>query len=310
MTTDTSFPPTLLKTDLLRRVPIHLATAESLGPITEVWVDPRRHWVIGIVCGGGLGRRSQRFLWHQVASIGHDGLVLQDSSVDENPVHTSMAEGNVQNPTDASLAEGIVLSDIEVWSDHGDRLGPLSDYRFDPSRGAILQYHFSTQSSPALAPGYYALPPEAVISLGRRRMMVSHTALAQAERLGEPVASRSTTPRSPLDALPLDQVFEHIPDPRQTWDTTLDKTRQARNQLSDQVQEQGHRLQSEAQQRLGHWLGDVKKRTRRLRHQIRETVSDVTAGLPTPPPPRDTRPPTIDVDATELWSDDDPPPRS
>ncbi|MFH7242196.1 MAG: hypothetical protein ACHWZW_05025 [Spirulina sp.] len=306
MTTDNSFPPTLLKGDLLRLVPINLDTAESLGPITEVWVDPRRHWVIGIGCGGGLGRRSQRFMWNQVTSIGHDGLVLRASA---SPVGEPAGEDIAQSHVEASLAEGIALSDIEVWSDHGDRLGPLSDYRFDPSRGAILQYHFSTQSASALVPGCYALSPEAVISLGRRRMMVSHAALAQAERLGEPVSPRPATPRSPLEALPLDQVFEHIPDPKQTWDATLDKTRQARTQFSDQVQEQGHRLQSEAQQRLGHWLGDVKKRTRRLRHQIRETVSDVTAGLPTPPQPKDTRPPTIDVDATELWGDDDPPPR-
>lgn len=302
MTTNTSFPPTLLKTDLLRLVPINLDTAESFGPITEVWVDPRRHWILGVGCGGGLGRRSQRFLWDQVISIGHDGLVLRDSSAHNN-------DEERQNHLEAALAEGIALSEVEVWSDHGDRLGHLNDYRFDPSRGAILQYHFSTQTSSDLPPGCYALSPEAVISLGRRRMMVSQTALAQAEHLGDPVPPRSVGTRSPLEALPLDQVLDHIPDPRQTWDATLDKTRQARTQFSDQVQEQGHRLQSEAQQRLGSWLGDVKKRTRRLRHQIRETVSDVTAGLPTPPPPRDTRPPTIDVDATELWGDDDPPPR-
>lgn len=303
MTTNTSFPPTLLKTDLLRLVPINLDTAESFGPITEVWVDPRRHWILGVGCGGGLGRRSQRFLWDQVISIGHDGLVLRDSSI-----HGS--EEDRQNHLETALAEGIVLNEVEVWSDHGDRLGHLNDYRFDPSRGAILQYHVSIQTSSELPPGCYALPPEAIISLGRRRMMVSQTALAQAEHLGDPVPPRPAGPRSPLEALPLDQVLDHIPDPRQTWDATLDKTRQARTQFSDQVQEQGHRLQSEAQQRLGSWLGDVKKRTRRLRHQIRETVSDVTAGLPTPPPPRDTRPPTIDVDATELWGDDEPPPRS
>lgn len=301
MTTDNSFPPTLLKTDLVRLLPIDLDTADSLGPITEVWVAPHRHQVIGVGCGGGLGRRSQRIPWDQVISIGHDGLVLR-GSVSQTPA-----------PEDDPLADGMALGEVEVWSDHGDRLGHLSDYRFSPSGGAILQYHFSTTASPDLAPGLYAIPPEAVISLGRRRMMVAHTALAQATRLGDPVSPRPAGPRSPLEALPLDQVMDHIPDPKQTWDATLDKTRQARTQLSDQWQEQGHRLQSEAQQRLGHWLGDVKKRTRRLRHQIRETVSDVTAELPTPPQSRDhAPPPIIDVDATELWGDDDtdtPPPR-
>ncbi|QQE66863.1 hypothetical protein GFS31_35670 [Leptolyngbya sp. BL0902] len=313
MTTDTPFPPSLLKDDLLRLVPIDLATADSLSPITEVWVDPRRHQVIGVGCGGGLGRRSQRFPWSQVVSIGHDGLVLRAS---EPP--SSLSEEN-RLPEDSPFGEGIALSDVEVWSDYGDRLGTLTDYRLVPATGEIVQYHFTTPTTTAstapsedansLPPGCYALPPQAVISLGRRRMMIAHEALAQAERLGDPAPPRPAGPRSALDALPLDQVFDHIPDPKQTWDATLDKTRQARTQFSEQWQEQGQRFQSEAQQRLGHWLGDVKKRTRRLRHQLRETVSDVTAGLPEPPQRRRPEPPpVIDVDATELWGDDEPPP--
>lgn len=308
MTTDAAFPLNVLKGDLLRLVSIDLDTADSLGPITELWVDPRGHRVIGVGCGGGLGRRSHRVPWHQVVSIGHDGLVLRGATAPvSTPEDGPDCPGHEPEyaPENTLLADGIALGDVEVWSDHGDRLGHLSDYCFSPSDGAILQYHFSTTASPDLAPGLYAIPPAAVISLGRRRMMIAQVTLAQATRLGDPVSPRAAIPRSPLEALPLDQVRDHLPDPRQTWDATLDRTRQARTQLSDQWQEQGHRLQSEAQQRLGHWLGDVKKRTRRLRHQIRETVSDVTAGLPTPPqsPPK-TPPPIIDVDATELWDDD------
>lgn len=295
MNPDPAFPNALLKSELLRRLPIDLNTTESLGLITEVWVDSRGHRVIGGGCGGGLGRRSRRFAWGQVVSIGHDGLVLH-----------SAPEADVE----AALAEGFALGDLDVWSDHGDHLGCLTDYRFDPSQGTILQFHFTTtQPVSALDPGTYAISPSDVISLGRRRMMIAHAASAQAERLGDPTPPRPAGHRSPLEALPLDQVFDHMPDPKQTWETTLDKTRQASTQfgtqLSEQWQEQGQKLQSEAQQRWGHWLGDVKKRTRRLRHQLRETVSDVTAGLPTPPP-RPGNPPTIDVDATDR--DDEPPP--
>lgn len=298
MASDPAFPANLLKDELLRRLPIDLDTTESFGPITEVWVDPRGHRVIGGGCGGGLGRRSRRFAWGQVVSIGHDGLVLRATT---------------DQQVEAALADGFVLGEIEVWSDYGDRLGHLINYRFDPSQGTILQYHFTTvQTVSALVPGTYAIPPETIISLGRRRMMVAHTALAQAERLGDPTPLRPAGHRSPLDALPLDQVLDHMPDPKQTWDTTVDKTRQASTQLgtqiSEQWQEQGQKLQAQAQQRVGHWLGDVKKRTRRLRHQLRETVSDVTAGLPTPPPPRRGTPPTIDVDAID-WDDDPSPPQ-
>ncbi|MEB3289890.1 MAG: hypothetical protein VKI82_08240 [Leptolyngbya sp.] len=304
MTTHPSFPPTLLKGDLLRLVPIDLETAEDLGTITEVWVDRQRHRVLGIGWGGGLGRRRQRFAWEQVISIGHDGVVLgpamaSTDSAAEDPASTDPA---AEDPA----MDGLVLDDIEVWSDHGDRLGYLTDYCFAPQDGQILHYHVSLSPGPDRAPGCYAIPPEAVISLGRRRMMIAHPALATAERLGDPVSPRPMPPRTPLDALPLDQVLDHIPDPKQTWDATLDKTRQARTQFTEQWQNQGQRLQSGAQQRLGNWIGGVKKHTRHLRHQLRETVSDVTAGLPDPPQRRRGEPPsTVDVDATELWGDDD-----
>ena len=301
MAADTSLPTTLLRGDVLRRLPIDLGTAESLGPITEVWVNVRHHRVVGLGCGGGLGRRSRRFDWGQVVSVGHDGLVLR----------TPSAPDPTQFPQDDTVwPESFALGEVEIWSDHGDRLGDLIDYAFAPRDGTILQYHFTATTAPGLAPGRYAISPEAVISLGRQRMMVAQAALAQAERLGDPVPPRASGLRSPLETLPLEQVFDHIPDPKQTWEATVDRTRQARSQLSEQWQGQGHRIQSEAQQRIGQWLGDVKKRTRHLRHQLRETVSDVTAGLPSPPQRQNDTKPTIDVDATAWPEDEDtPPPR-
>lgn len=286
-----SFPNSILKSEVLSRLPINLDTAEELGSITEIWVHPYDHQVKGLGCGGGLlGRPSQRFLWSQVASIGHDGLVIR---LDPRP-----------SAIDEALAECLPLGNLELWSDHGDRIGQLIDFQLDPSTGRIEAYHFIASAHAGLAPGLYALAPAGVISISRRRLMAEATAVQAATLLDDTIQAPPPSQRLPLDHLPL--PIDRLPDPKQSWDTAVDKTRHAREQMAEQIEEGRQKIQAEAQTRFSGLMGDMKKRTRRLRHQLRETVSDITASLPAEPRPRkDSRPPTIDVDAQELWVDDD-----
>ncbi|MBE9158776.1 hypothetical protein IQ265_18335 [Nodosilinea sp. LEGE 06152] len=304
---DGPFPQGMLKSELLNRLAINLDTAEEFGSIAELWVNGRTHQVQGIGCsaGGLLHRQSRRFLWSQIGSIGRDGVVVkagaQIAAIDEH------------------LQDCLPLGVIELWSDHGDRTGQLTDYRFDPATGNILQYLFIPEEGCGLAPGLYALDPIAVISTGRRRMMAEDAALRSARLIqaGIPQPPEPTTPRSPFERIPLDRIpLDRVPDPRQSWDAAVKTTRQAQQQVNDRLQDQRQKLgaeaqdrrqklQAEAQDKLGGLLGNVKKRTRHLRKQLREAVTDATAGLPSGPNLRDDNVPTIDVNAMELWPEDD-----
>ncbi|MGG6237950.1 hypothetical protein ACQ4N7_04865 [Nodosilinea sp. AN01ver1] len=301
---DGPFPQGMLKSELLNRLAINLDTAEEFGPIAEVWVNGRTHQVQGVGCsaGGLLQRQSRRFLWSQIGSIGRDGVVVRAGAQIE--------------AIDEHLQDCLPLGMVEIWSDHGDRTGQLFDYRFDPATGNILQYLFIPEESSGLAPGLYALDPVAVISTGRRRMMAEDAALRSALLIQAdiPQPPEPTAPRSPFDRIPLDRV----PDPRQGWDAAVKTTRQAQQQVSDRLQDQRQKLgaeaqdrrqklQAEAQDKLGGLLGNVKKRTRHLRNQLREAVTDATAGLPSGPNLRDDNVPTIDVNAMEPWPEDDLP---
>jgi hypothetical protein len=310
-----SSSPTMLKSELLNRLAINLDTAEEFGPIAEVWVNGRTHQVMGLGCsaGGLLNRQSRRFLLSQIGSIGHDGVVVK--------------AGAQADTIDEHLQDCLPLGELELWSDHGDRIGQLVDYRFDPATGNILEYLFIPEVASALPPGVYALDPIAVISTGRRRMMAEDTALRAAllVREGLPQPPEPAPPRSPFDRIPLDRIpldrihLDRVPDPRRGWDAAVKGTQTMRDQVNEQFQESRHKLgaeaqdrrqklQAEAQDKLGGLLGNVKKRTRHLRHQLREAVSDATAGLPSGPNLRDDKMPTIDVDAMELWPEDDLPP--
>ncbi|WP_035991867.1 hypothetical protein [Leptolyngbya sp. KIOST-1] len=307
---DGPFPQGMHRSELLNRLAINLDTAEEFGPIAEVWVNSRTHQVQGIGCsaGGLLQRQSRRFLWSQIGSIGRDGVVVKAGAQIET--------------IDEHLQDCLPLGVVELWSDHGDRVGQLTDYRFDPATGNILQYLFMPEETSGLAPGLYALDPVVVISTGRRRMMAEEGALRSAPLIqaGVPRPPEPPAPRSPFERIPLDRLpLDRVPDPRQGWDAAVKTTRQAQQQVSDRLQEQRqklgteaqerrHKLQAEAQDRLGGLLGNVKKRTRHLRNQLREAVTDATAGLPSGPNLRDDKMPTIDVDAMELWPEDEFPP--
>jgi uncharacterized protein YrrD len=307
---DGSFPQGLLKSELLQRLAINLDTAEEFGPIAEVWVSGRTHQVKGIGCsaGGLLNRQSRRFLWSQIGSIGRDGVVVKAGAGIE--------------AIDEHLQDCLPLGEVELWSDHGDRIGQLTDYRFAPTTGNILEYLFIPEVTSALPPGVYALDPIAVISTGRRRMMAEDAALRAAPlvREGLPQPPEPATTRSPFAHIPLDRIpLDKMPDPRRGWDAAVKGTQTMRDQVNEQFQEGRHKLgaeaqdrrqklQAEAQDKLGSLLGSVKKRTRGLRNQLREAVGDVTAGLPSGPNLRDDKTPTIDVDAMELWPEDDLPP--
>lgn len=302
---DGSFSQGLLKSELLNRLAINLDTAEEFGPIAEVWVNGRTHQVQGVGCsaGGLLNRQSRRFLWPQIGSIGRDGVVVK--------------AGAGVEAIDEHLQDCLPLGEVELWSDHGDRIGLLTDYRFDRATGNILQYLFVPAETSPLPAGLYALAPVAVISTGRRRMMAEDAALSTAPLVQagvQPPRQPAPSP-SPFDRIPLDKM----PDPRRSWDAAVKGTKTVRDQMNEQFQEGRHKLgaetqdrrqklQAEAQDKLGGLLGSVKKRTRGLRNQLREAVTDVTAGLPSGPNLRDDKVPTIDVDAMELWPEDDLPP--
>ncbi len=286
---DESMSQSLLKSSLLNRLAINLDTAEEFGPVTDLWVNGRTHQVSGLGCRSGLlGRQNRRFLWSQVASIGRDGVIIRaGAQVDTN-----------QDPLQGCLP----LAELELWSDHGERVGYVTDYRFELTTGNILQYQFVADSSSVLEPGLYAISPIAIISTGRRRMMAETEQLLTATQLDlETLPPPSTTARPRSNPWPRDQW----PDPKSSWNTARQTGRQTREQVVEQLGEHRQRLQANAQGQLGRLFSDVKKRTRHLRYQLRETVTDVTAGLPSRSPLQDDTMPTIDVNAMESWADED-----
>lgn len=268
---------TLRASQLVERLVIDLNTAEEVGHVAQVLVDVHQHQVEGLVCRTGLlGRERSPLSWVQIESIGKDSLVAR------------LDQGTVSQRLD----EAQMMGGLEVWSDAGDRIGRLMDYCIDRQTGQIQRYLYAPEGLRGLADGLYSISPTAVVSAGRKRMMVHESAIAAPELYEAGWTQRATQAQEFLQG--------DYAQTRQDWEAA----RQSGQAIAEDVQERAQKFATQAKGQFDQVFGQFQKRTRKLRGQLRETVTDLTASLPTERHRQDTPPPTIDVDSMEVWGED------
>jgi len=160
-----NLPPILKQSELVGRRILERSTAKDLGYVQEIWIDPRYHHAVAFTCRSGLmGFQGRLFTWSQVDSIGDEAVVV------------SLLESvETQKPEGAERGLG-----CEVWTDAGNRVGKVLDYRFQAETGDIVAYLFSADSWGGLAQGIYALLPSAVVSMNGKRLIAEEAELAAA----------------------------------------------------------------------------------------------------------------------------------
>ncbi|WP_416669091.1 PRC-barrel domain-containing protein [Egbenema bharatensis] len=155
------------QSDFIGRLVLDRQTAESLGRVAELWLDPKAHQIIGLSCKAGLlGTQRHSFTWSQIESIGEDSIMV------------SALEGvNAEKPESA-------ISQIaqDIWTDSGSQMGGLIDYRFDPETGDVIDYIFVFNGWRGIADSGYCFPPVAVISMHPKRVIVAEAATQNPER--------------------------------------------------------------------------------------------------------------------------------
>lgn len=259
-------------------------TTDELGVVDHLLVDISQGQVVGLVCQGVVWQRQKPvYSWQQIASIGADSIMLHGQGA--------------QMPTSAAQS----MLGLEVWTDTGNCVGQIVDYRFR-RQGHVIQYLFAQADQP----GLYGLAPDAIISVGRKRMMVAAQAIEQADYFAD----------------------EGIPKPDTDWQATAQTTAQS---LVERVQQRAQGLSGYAQEHLiSGDLDDLNEqlqsttrqfqdRTQNLRSQLNQQVSKakkrlgplnkalentVENTLDRFSEPDDSTPP-IDLDSFEVWEDDD-----
>ena len=202
--------------ELVGREVMAYETAEAIGTVEHLLVDVKQSQVVGLACKtGGLLGRKQSLSWSQLVNVGRDCLVIHSEISSE----FAAAEDR--------LAAAQDMTGLEVWTDGGDQIGQVVDLCLDLETGTVQQYLFTLKLSdqPATADlnddfdaeelatvtvSVYAIAPQAIISAGRRRMMVAEEDAQRAQPYEQPLnlrpaaGSRSTDWRPESLEMPAD----------------------------------------------------------------------------------------------------------
>ena len=149
---------TVQQSEVLNRLVLDRRTAEEVGRVDQLWLDPQSHQVVGLTCKSGfLGSKKQLFTWAQIEAIGTDSIL----------VNNSPEEVESEKPESA-----VSLMGHEVWTDAGNKAGKIVDYLFVPQTGAVVNYLFASNGWRGVLDGLYLLPSTAIASIGSKRVIV------------------------------------------------------------------------------------------------------------------------------------------
>ncbi len=317
--------------ELVGRQIMAYETTEEVGTVEHLLVDVKLARVIGLVCKTmGLLPRRQPVSWSQLVKIGRDRIVI----------HTEAAPASV-SANEAKLAAAQDMSGLEVWTDGGDRIGQVVDFCLDQATGEVQQYLFALTDSAAEAGEeasvepiqVYAIAPNAIISAGRKRLMIAEEDAQRAQPYGQslPLSAVKASgkgmdwrpeqlPEIPTDLSDLarkgqsfaGKVTERVRRRAQQFadeqlanqdyvdaDSFPDITEQLQaktEQVKQQMQTQFEKAKAKAQDQLDH--GPLENRLGKtpLGRSLNETLNRFRR----PQPPAE----SIDVEAFEVWEDD------
>jgi uncharacterized protein YrrD len=125
------------------------ATAEALGELSHLVVDPSRCHVVAVVVTTGK-KRGHLVDWEHVSGFGPDAVMVESEATLRPP-----ADDGEQAAVDGTLE----LVGKRALSEHGNEKGPITDVEFDPDSGDIGSILVGEERLPAtdlLGVGSYA----------------------------------------------------------------------------------------------------------------------------------------------------------
>ncbi len=164
-------PELVKQSEVLNRLVLDRSTAEEVGRVEQLWLNPQSHQIVGLTCKSGfLGANKRSFTWAQIETIGKDSILVNNSPEETDP----------EKPESA-----ISLIGHEVWTDAGNKVGKIVDYLFVPQTGAVVNYLFVSSGWRGVLDGIYLLPSAAIASAGSKRVIVADAIVQDTQQYAE-----------------------------------------------------------------------------------------------------------------------------
>lgn len=157
------------QSELLDRLVLDFDTTEIVGRVKKLWLDVESHQVKGLTCARKMfDREKHLFSWNKVVTVGHDSILVNTGELEE---------------AEPEAIDNIV--GLKLWTDAGNRVGQLVDYSIDTATGNVTAYLFTSNGWRGIAGGTYILEPDAVITVGSKRVIVAETGIQNAQQYEE-----------------------------------------------------------------------------------------------------------------------------
>ena len=281
--------------ELVGRGVMAYETAEEVGTVEHLLVDVKLAQVVGLVCkAAGLMGRKQSLSWSQLVNVGRDSIV----------VHTNVP--SIGAASESSLAAAQNMTGLEVWTDGGDHIGHVVDIRLDQATGRVQQYLFAlsqsagqvaesiaaapvaedstaiAESTEALAEEetltVYAVEPGAIISAGRKRMMIAEEEARRSFSAGalrsQPYVHPLTVPSA--SSRPASWRPEQLPEMPTDFNDLLQKGQSFAGKVTNQIRQRARQFTDEqlANQDLveGNSLPDITEQLQSKTEQVKQQM--------------------------------------
>ncbi|MEN8443604.1 MAG: PRC-barrel domain-containing protein [Cyanobacteria bacterium J06555_13] len=236
------------RTDLIGRLVIDQQTTEELGHIHQLFVDSKSHTVATISCKSGfLGRNMRSFKWVDISSIGTDSVLI--SGTDETAL---------EMPDTVSPIVG-----AELWTDSGNKVGSISNYCLDTETGKVTAYVFVKSGLQGIKDGSFLLSCDAVISVGRKRVIAQENALKNAEQFSSGLQGK------------LSQAVEFVKEDYAQSQADLSAFVSSAQPAATKLQESAQQLATQAKETAGAVQGQIQTTVHQVAGQVQETAASV-----------------------------------
>jgi uncharacterized protein YrrD len=269
-------PEVIQHSELLNQLVLDRNTMEEIGRVEVIWMYVPAHKVLGFVCKTGfLGNQKFAFNLAQIHTFGAKSILVSSAPQETDADRVNQLES---------------IINCEVWSDAGEKLGKITDYRFNLKTGEISEYLLTTGGLSALTDGIYQLPPSKILSIGRRRVLVPAAAVQSLNTYREGIKQK------------LKKVETVIKDDYTNVTQELRSLSQRMQSVTEQARERARSLAEQAKERSQGLVDQVKEQAQILREQLAE---EPFADQPIPPnAPPDSHPA---ADWDDEWDIETPP---
>jgi uncharacterized protein YrrD len=216
------------RSELINRRTIDRRTAEEVGRVDQLWLDPQSHRAIGFTCKSGLlGSKKRWFAWAQVDTVGENVFVSINPELPE-----------LHQPEQAVSPIG-----LEVLTDAGNKAGSVVDYLFDVRKGSVLSYLFKSSGWRGVLDGIYLLPVAAISTIGSKRAIVSEAAVSEPQQYAEGLHKK------------VGQVAEFLQEDLDKTLKNVEGVKRSAQSLAEKIQDKALEVREVAQEKVADLKG-------------------------------------------------------